>query len=167
MIGGKKNCGKVIRLYKKRIREGNCYNMHLGDFLNMSEIPFKSCFTKDCEDYIVLATRKGSNEAFADLIYKPDADFNYFITESCVCDGTYVFLCELITRIMQKIKQLETYYAPAIDRITEDNLNDFALHYYVGDFVINSHIIESPNEKPWLCDRFYAMLPVKFTVEKQ
>ena len=158
---------KSLEYIKKRIEEGNCYNMFMEEFQDMYEIPFKSCFLEGHGDYMIIAVRKDSNEVLADLTYEPDAEFNYFITETCVCDGTLMFMINLMTRILQKIGQLKTGYAPAIAEITEDSFNDYNLHYYVGDFVANSYIVEPPDkDKPWKCDKFTVMLPVKFTIDK-
>ena len=159
--------GKSLEYIKKRIKEGNCNDMSMEEFQDMYEIPFKSCFLEDDKDYMVVTTRKNSNEILADLTYEPNAEFNYFITKTCVCDGTLMFMNDLMMQIMQKIVQLKTCYAPAIAEITKDNCNDYILHYYVGDFVANSYIIEPPDkDRLWLCDKFTIMLPVKFVVEK-
>lgn len=158
---------KSLEYIKKRIEEGNCYNMSMEEFQDMYEIPFKSCFLEGHGDYMIIAVRKDSDKVLADLTYEPDAEFNYFITETCVCDGTLMFMINLMTRILQKIGQLKTGYAPAIAEITEDSFNDYNLHYYVGDFVANSYIVEPPDkDKPWMCDKFTVMLPVKFTIDK-
>ena len=158
---------KSLEYVRKRIEEGNCRNMPAEEFKDMYTIPFKSYFLEGHGDYMIIATRKNSDEVFADLTYESDSEFNYFITETCVCDGTLIFMHDLMTRILQKIGQLETFYTPAVAEITVDNVNDYKLHYYVGDFVANSYIVEPPNkDKRWMCDRFTVMLPVKFTIEK-
>lgn len=158
--------GKSLEYIKKRIEEGNCNDMSMKEFQDMYEIPFKSYFLEDDKDYMVIATRKDRDGVFADLTYEPDAEFNYFITETCICDGTLMFMAELIMKIMQKIVQLKTCYAPAIKDITENNFNNYILHYYVGDFIANSYIVEPPDKnRLWMCDKFTVMLPVKFMVE--
>lgn len=161
---------KSLEYIKKRIEEGNCHNMPVEEFRDMYTIPFKSYFLEDCGDYIILAVRKDSDDILADLTYSPNAEFNYFITESCVCDGTLIFMNELIANILKKIKQLQTYYVHALEEISQEEINNgnYIIHYEVGDFVANSCIIEPPHkDKLWMCDRFTVMLPVKFTIEKQ
>jgi len=119
---------------------------------------------------MVIAVRKDNDDILADLTYSPDAEFNYFITESCVCDGTLMFMNKLMTNILKKIGQLQTCYAPAFEGISQEEINNgnYMIHYEVGDFVVNSCIIEPPyKDKLWMCDRFTVMLPVKFTIEKQ
>lgn len=161
---------KSLEYVRKRIEEGNCNNMPIEEFQDMYAIPFKSCLLEGTEDYIVLAERKDSDKVLADLTYSPDAEFNYFITESCVCDGTLMFMRDLVANVIEKIVRLQTCYAPAVDGISvkEFNNGNYTMHYEVGDFVANSHIIEPPDkDKLWMCDRFTVMLPVKFTIEKQ
>lgn len=161
---------KSLEYVRKRIKEGNCCNMPVEEFKDMYAIPFKSYFLEDCGDYMILAVRKDSDDILADLTYSPDTEFNYFITESCVCDGTLMFINELMTNILKKIGQLQTGYAPAFEEISQDELNNgnYIIHYEVGDFVANSCIIEPPyKDKPWMRDRFTVMLPVKFIIEKQ
>jgi hypothetical protein len=159
--------GKSLEYIKKRIEEGSCNNMSIEEFQNMYELSYKSYFLEGRGDYHIVGIKKDSEEIFADVTYEPDAEFDYFITETCICDGTLIFVKDLMTKILQKIGQFGTVYAPAIVGITEDNINDYVFHYHVGDFVVNSYIIEpTDKDKPWMCDKFTVMLPVKFTVEK-
>lgn len=161
--------GNSLEYIKKRIEEGSCYDMSMEEFRDMHEIPFKSCFPEGCEDYMVISTVKDGDRVFADLTYSPNAEFNYFITETCVCDGTLTFMTELAINIIERIWRLETCYAPAFYEVSEKELivDDYAIHYEVGDFVANSHMVEPPDKsKPWMCDKFTMMLPVKFTLEK-
>lgn len=159
---------KSLEYIRKRIEEGNCRNMSVEEFKDMHIIPFKSCFSEDGA-YMVLASKK-DGDILADLSYSPNAKFNYFITESCICDGTLAFMYELIDGILQKIKRLQTCYTPAFNEIKQEEFNNgnYVIHYEVGDFVINAHIVEPPyKDKLWMCDRFTVMLPVKFTIEKK
>lgn len=159
---------KSLEYVKRRIEEGNCQNMSPEEFVNMSVMPLNSFWNKlSVGETIILAITKDKSEVIADLTYNPDADFDYFTTESCVCDGTLVFMTELIEKLLKKIGSLNTYYVPAFEGIPEEEFCNYKLHYEVGDFIMNSHIIEPPNkDKPWMCDRFTVMLPIKFTVEK-
>lgn len=159
---------KSLEYIKRRIEEGNCKNMSQEEFTNMNVVPLNSfCDKLSIGENIILAITKDESEVIADLTYNPDAEFNYFTTESCVCDGTLLFMTELIEKILKKVGSLNTYYLPAFEGISEEELGNYKLHYEVGDFVTNSHIVESPDKnKPWMCDRFTVMLPIKFTVEK-
>lgn len=161
---------KSLEYVRKRIEEGNCRNMPVEEFKNMYAIPFKSYFLEGCGDYMILSLIKGSEDILSDLTYSPNAEFNYFITESCVCDGTLMFMNELMTNILKKIGRLQTCYAPALDGIPQEEFENgnYIIHYEVGDFIANSFIIEPPEkDKLWMCDRFTVMLPVKFTIEKR
>lgn len=159
---------KSLKYIKRRIEDGDCKNMPPEEFANMSVTSLTWFWNQiSVGETIVLATTKDKSKVIADLTYNPDADFNYFTTESCTCDGTLLFMADLMREILEKIRALNTCYAPAFKDINEEDLCNYKFHYEVGDFVINSHIIEPPNEdKPWLCDRFTVMLPIKFTVEK-
>lgn len=160
---------KSLEYVRKRIEEGNCNNMSVEEFKDMYAIPFKSYFLEGRGDHMIIALRKDSDDILADLTYSPDAEFNYFITESCVCDGTLMFMSELATNILKKIGQLQTCYAPALKGIPQEEFNNgnYMIHYEVGDFIANSCIIEPPyKDKPWMCDRFTVMLPVKFTIDR-
>lgn len=161
---------KSLKYIKKRVADGNCYNMQVEEFKDMYVIPFKSYFLDGCGDYSIIALTKDKNDIFADLTYSPDAEFNYFITESCVCDGTLMFMKDLMTNILKKIGQLKTCYVHAFDGISkEDFINgNYMIHYEVGDFIANSYIIEPPDkDKLWMRDRFTVMLPVKFTIDRK
>ena len=158
---------KSLTYIRRRIEEGNCNNMPVEEFKDMYVIPFKSYFLEGCGEYQIIAVTKEQDGLIADLTYAPDADFNYFITEYCVCDGTLAFMHDLMTKILKKIGQLQTCYAPALDGISKEEFNsgNYMVHYEVGDFIANSYIIDPPDKnKLWMCDRFTVMLPVKFTI---
>lgn len=159
---------KSLEYVKRLIEEGNCKNMLPEEFVNMSVMPLTSFLNKlSVGETIILAITKDKSEVIADLTYNPDADFDYFTTESCVCDGTLVFMTELIRKLLHKIGSLNTYYVPAFEGIPEEEFCNYKLHYEVGDFITNSHIIEPPNkDKTWMYDRFTVMLPIKFIIEK-
>lgn len=160
---------KSLEYIKRRIEEGNCKNMSQEEFTNMNVAPLNSlCDKLSVGETIVLAITKDEDRVIADLTYNPDADFDYFTTENCVCDGTLVFMNELMAKILKKIESLNTCYSPVLEGLTPEDIVNYIIHYEVGDFVTNSHIIEPPDkDKPWMCDRFTVMLPIKFTIEKR
>ena len=158
---------KSLEYIKKRIEEGNCDRMSMEEFSDMGVFPFKQFFREDVGDTMILALTKDQQDVFADLTYNPNADFNYFTLKSCVCDGTLVFMTELMEEILKKIGRLETCYAPIIRDIPQEEIQNYKLHYEVGDFITNTYIVAPPDkDKPWMCDKFTVMLPIKFTVEK-
>lgn len=160
---------KSLEYIKRRIKEGNCENMSPEEFVDMKALPMSSFWKMATEGKtIILATTKNENEVVADLIYNPDADFNYFATESCVCDGSLLFMIDLIDRLLNRVQSLNTYYIPAFEDIPEEELCNYKLHYETGDIVTNSYIIEPPyKDKPWMRNSFTVMLPIKFTIEKR
>ena len=56
------NMEKSLEYIKKRIEEGNCYNMSMEEFQDMYEIPFKSYFLEGCGDYMIIALRKDNDD---------------------------------------------------------------------------------------------------------
>lgn len=62
--------------------------------------------------------------------------FEYFTMERCICDGTLIFIEELIEKVLLKVIQIQTVNN---DKIPEDfNRNPFNydILYTVGNFVI-------------------------------
>ena len=104
-----------LEYIKKRINEGDCNNMPPEEFNDMNIVPFKSLFLKDVENHTFNGVTKDGGKVLAYLTYEPDAEFNYFITESCMCDGTLMFMGDLMERIVNKICQFKTCYAPALN----------------------------------------------------
>lgn len=160
---------KSLEFVKRKIENGDCKNMLPEEFTDMNIIPLNSYWDKvGIGDTIILVITKDESETIADLTYNPDAEFDYFTTESCVCDGTLLFMNELMVKILKKIGSLNTCYSPVLRGLTPEDIVNYKLHYEVGDFVTNSCIIEPPDkDKPWMCDRFTVMLPIKFSIEKK
>lgn len=156
---------RSIDYIKKRIADGNCNGMTTEEFSNMAWVSSEFIIKSDTGIDIIATTK--DDDVVADLRYNPDAEFNYFTTETCTCDGTLLFMRELMDKIAHKIKSLNAYYAPMLKDIPEDKLDEYKMSYEIGDFVTNSYIIEPPDKsKPWLCDKFTVMLPIRFTIEK-
>lgn len=161
---------KSLNYIKNRLTKGDCLNMPIEDFKEMNVIPFYTVVDDEHKDYTIIATDKDNKKVLADLIYAPDAEFNYFITETCVCDGTLIFIYELIGNILKLIMSLRTSHRLIFEKEfsqKEFDNGNCIIHYEVGDFVINSQIIESPDKsKPWLTNDITVMLPVKYSIEK-
>ena len=120
---------------KKRIKDDTCINMPIEEFQNMNIMPFLSCYDKD---YYPLTKSNVTNKINADLRYSPFANFNYFITETCICDGTLLFITELIQRIIHKIKIIQTCHQPTMElflkngEMPKDFANKNVIHYEVN-----------------------------------
>lgn len=112
-------------------------------------------------------TLKGESDGIkisidVDFLFDNNIDFDYFTSDSCIHDGTLLFVGELINKCARKVCNLETYYKPLGEPQDRDvlkyNIGNFViLNEYNGDFV--------PNDKPWLCERTTVLLPIK--VEKR
>ena len=154
---------KSLEYIKNRIKTGYVNNMTEEEFSNMQVVKFTDVCAKFNHHNIL--ENKETGEVYIDMKYDPDAKFDYFTLETCYCDGTFMFMGELIDKIINKICSLQTYYSPAIEE--EIDLSKYHVHYIVGDFVANTYYIESPDlEKPWMKDKFTVMLPIKFEVEE-
>ena len=90
--------------------------------------------------------------------YDADADFDYFTSDSCICDGSMVFVIKLMAKCLNKAISLQTYYSqlgvPPIGAI---------VNITIGNFVIANDINRkyATEEKPWLTDKEVVMLPIK------
>lgn len=158
---------KSLEYIRNRIEQGNCVDMPVEEFKNMYVVPFKSYF-KECVSDNIFFTIEKDGCVYADLTYSPNAEFNYFITESCTGDSSHIFMRDLMGNILNKIAKLQTGYSPALKDISQKELDngDYIFHYEVGDFIANSYTIEPPDkDKPWMHERFTVMLPVKVTLK--
>lgn len=93
-----------------------------------------------------------------DFVFDNNADFDYFTSDSCVHDGTLVFIKKLMDRCAQKICNVETYYKPLGEPQNGDSLkytigNFIILNEYDGNFALS--------DKPWLRQRTTVLLPIK------
>lgn len=160
---------KSLEYIKSRIYSGNTNNMNPEEFSEMGVIPFNLLVDMKENETASITTGKESGIVYVDLTYAPDADFDYFTTQSCYCDGTLIFMFELMESIIEKIVKLETSLSSAVEKYPEGiDFEKHRVHYTVGDFVTNSYIVEeSPDpEHPWMRDHFTVMLPIKFEIEE-
>lgn len=87
-----------------------------------------------------------------------NADFEYFTSESCVHDGTLLFVREVIDRCVRKVCLAQTYNK----NIGAPESGD-SVQYIVGNFVILTECDGDfmPVGKPWMRVRTTALLPLK------
>ena len=157
---------KSLEYIKSRIESGD---INPEEFSDMGVIPFSTLVDIKVNETIPISTGKESGIVYVDLTYAPDIDFDYFTTQSCYCDGTLIFMLELMENIIDKITKLEIYLSSIIEKYAEGiDFDKHRIHYTVGDFVTNSYIVEkSPDpERPWMIDHVTVMLPIKFEVEE-
>ena len=90
--------------------------------------------------------------------YDADTNFDYFTSDSCICDGTIWFVIELMAKCLNKVINLQTYYSslgtPPIGA---------TVNITIGNFVIANDINRkyATEEKPYLTDKEVVMLPIK------
>ena len=97
----------------------------------------------------------------ATLEFNPDADFQYFTSESCLHDGTLVHSISLLEKCVSKVCCLKTFYKPL-----GEPRNGITVHVIVGNFVVLNEYDEdgclfTPEDKKWLRERTTVLLPLR------
>jgi len=155
---------------KSRIQFGHCNKMNIDDYRLSFEYDFNN-FIKTCSTNIQniyknnmfnILMKSDDGEMNIIINYDPDAEFEYFTLESCVCDGTSVFMLNLMEKILFKLFQYQTYNNSTVPKDLKKNIWSYNLKYSVGNFVLNNEYGDfGTEEKPWMNSRFTAMLPIK------
>lgn len=165
-----------LKFVKERIASSKCNGMENNTYVYMysvNTVDLSNSFnfnifatSKECK----LKSTMGNDKDFYTIIkYDPNAEFEYFTMERCICDGTYGFYIELAANCLDKVIHFQTYNRnKAPENITEEWLADKTLTYTIGDFVLAEEFSDEfgTKEKPWLKSRFTVMLPIKFEVEE-
>ena len=99
-----------------------------------------------------------------DIIIDPDGDFDYFTSESCLCDGTYYFYIETIRKALLKIITGQTYNS----NYTKPKITD-AISYTVGNVIVLDEYDYkfAPQDRPWLTSRVTIMIPLKYKIDRK
>ncbi len=166
---------KSLEFVTKRIKNEHCLNMKLEDFEKMIEHGFTDFLAYyypdnlyplfknnilECEINGGYEGQSGSRKICIE--YNPDAKFEYFTMEQCVCDGTLMFLDSLKHNIMQTILWSRTYNKETVPQDYASNFWNYDIKYSIGDFVVNFEYGDfGTEEKPWMHSRFTVMLPIK------
>ena len=100
------------------------------------------------------------------IVCNPDTKFDYYICDSCVCDGTLYFTTDIMRKIVFNVLTVQTY-----DKRLEEQLfkKDFdEIRWTIGNFaVLSEHGNEfAPEEKPWMKERVTVLLPLKMEIIK-
>ena len=163
--------GKSSEFIKNRIESEIAYGFDNTHFESLTEYNSKDVFKNfhiftDDKTETKLIYKLGDDKADLemDIIYNPDADFEYFTMERCRCDGTLLFIQELMEKCVEKIIRLQTCNK---EKQLPSDLSGHKITYTVGDFVVGTEHGEqfSTKEKPWMLERFTIMLPIKFDAE--
>lgn len=96
------------------------------------------------------------------LTFADDYDFQYFVSESFLSDGTLLYLENALNRIAEKICAGKTFFTQS--KAPE---NGDSIHYTIGDYVIiteydDDGTVFATKEKPWLSERTTIMLPISY-----
>lgn len=167
--------GKSLNFVKKRILTGECNGMENNNWVYLKEVSFLDIWNSEYINLKDHSLPKIFNYRFENdnnkehtmdmtLEYNDNADFQYFSTERCICDGTMLFEIENMLHVINKIINLKTYCTDVIfPNDFEDSPWKYNLKYTVGNFVIGMEKDDkfSTKDKPWMTCRFTAMLPIK------
>lgn len=91
-----------------------------------------------------------------------DTEFQYCASETCLSDGSLIYLQALIDNIYNRVVSGETFYKPFGMPEKPKQIS-----YTVGDFVVLTEYGEkfATAEKPWLTERLTVMLPIKVEIK--
>ena len=93
--------------------------------------------------------------------YNPNANFDYFTSESMYTDGTAIFEQSIINELFSRLVNVLTY-----DNRTKqpDFSKNFTVKYTIGNFVVIREYKDrwSEVETPWMNERLTVMLPIKY-----
>lgn len=163
---------KSLDFVKERITSGFCNGMENNTYKTMIEqntldIFKKFEFFKDGETSRTFEVSiKNIKSLFTvNIKYNPNADFEYFTMQRCICDGTFVFFQDLMAECLNKMIHLKTCN---VNKEIPKDLTGYSIVYTVGDYVLAEEFGKefSTEDKPWMQCRFTAMLPIKFDVMK-
>lgn len=174
--------GKSLNFVKNRITSGFCNGMENNHYEYMQEINLlealqyypklfsddKNVYEYTLSDVTMTDTDlKGNIEIW--VKYDPDADFEYFTMERCRTDGTLSFFSDLIAKVINKVLVFQTYNKEKIPDDYDINPFSYKVKYVIGNPVISIEHGEkfATEEKPWMLDRFSAMLPIKMNFERK
>ena len=94
------------------------------------------------------------------LVFNPDAEFQYFTSESCIHDGTLIFPLSLMEKCVYKVYCLNTYYQP----LGRPGVGS-TVKIEVGNFVILNEFDKdgtfAPDCKEWMSERTTVLLPLR------
>lgn len=96
-----------------------------------------------------------------ELNFCDDADFQYVTVETCLYDGTLLFVQDLMNKCAEKVCRGGTYFTP-LGRPE----NGATVRYTIGNFVCLLEYDENgdkftPKDKPWMRGRITVVLPLK------
>lgn len=169
---------KSLEFVKQRIKSGICNGMENNEYKHMYEVDFRTIAGKiKFNEAVKVSENLWETQLCFDedkmskisIRHNPDADFQYFSTAICCCDGTFIFFMDLCGEIFKNILTGQLCYIPQKPKDAEENPYRYDVFFEVGNFVFAEEYGEqfSTEEKKWMKSRFTVMLPVKCSfVEK-
>lgn len=96
-----------------------------------------------------------------ELVFDPNAELEYFTSNTCIHDGTLLFIQELMEECVKNVAYCATYNKNGRKPESGDTIK-----YTVGNFVVlNEYDGEFvPSVHPWLRERTTVLLPIKMEV---
>lgn len=165
--------GKSLEFVRKRIESGNFGEMKNDNYKHMREIDFRAIADKvKFNEYVkvfdglweVEFLVRGTGETVKlSVKYNSDAEFDYFSSKSCLCDGTFAFFINLCEEIFERILSGQSVYMPKTPEEAKKSPQNYDICFEVGNFVFAEEYGEqfAPEDKPWMKSRFTVMLPIK------
>lgn len=162
---------KSLEYIKNRIATGETGLTNI-DFDDLSETSFKDIFKQmyqhDFPDCNKVEIKMKDGTIISEIIYDPDAEFNYFSMERSTHDGTFFFIGETINNLLMKVFRCGTYNKAVLDEVpdSDEYFNTHHFKYTIGDIVLGTEYDGDfvPEDKKWMRERTTAMLPIKFEV---
>lgn len=98
----------------------------------------------------------------ADLKVNPDQEYDYYIFDSTIHDGTLLCIIDTCMKVVSRILSVSTY-----NKILGKPQNGDFVHYQIGNLVILSEYDGDwvPKDKPWCMERTTVLLPVRVWYE--
>ena len=105
-------------------------------------------------------TAEWNNTIHYSIEYDSEADFDYFVSETDMTDGTLVFNMNVEVAVIERVAKCLTYFIPKGAPSSGDTVK-----YTVGNLVvIDEWCNVGTHDKPWMKNRITVMLPVKYDV---
>lgn len=163
---------KSLEFVKKRIASGVCNGMENDKYEHMNEIDFTTIASKIQFNELVEVSEnlwktkllfENGKTTEVSVKHNPNAQFDYFSTERCICDGTLLFAVELCKKIFNKILTGQSCYTPKMPKDAGEKPYNYDISFEIGNFVFTEEYGEqfATEDKPWMKSRFTVMLPIK------
>lgn len=98
-----------------------------------------------------------------EIDYKPNSDFEYFTSHSVIHDGTTMFYWQAIFDCFNCVLNGGTYLKTK--GYPSDRTKDWVIHYTIGNLVVVNEFGNFDVDKPWMQQRTFVMLPIKYDWE--